>query len=180
MKTCLKCGATKERAEFYATKSAKDGLKSYCKPCCRELWRDWKRQNPERRRAQQRRHWQSHSAHYKAKNAQWKLTLEGKASRARSNHRRRLALRGSIQGGDFSFAELQALKKRTPNCLGCGEVFTVVKPATIDHKVPISRGGTNAISNIQLLCHSCNARKGANMNVVLGVGATGSFLCVRR
>lgn len=31
----------------------------------------------------------------------------------------------------------------------------------IDHKTPISRGGDNKLSNLQLLCPCCNVRKGA-------------------
>jgi hypothetical protein len=29
-----------------------------------------------------------------------------------------------------------------------------------DHKIPFSAGGTNAVNNIQLMCGSCDRRKG--------------------
>jgi 5-methylcytosine-specific restriction endonuclease McrA len=38
--------------------------------------------------------------------------------------------------------------------LCCGEA----KPLTVDHVVPVSKGGSNDISNIQPLCLECNDR----------------------
>lgn len=40
-------------------------------------------------------------------------------------------------------------------CAECGEPET-----TIDHIVPMERGGVNSIENIQPLCRACNRRKG--------------------
>ena len=36
MKTCTKCGANKELSEFGLCRANKDGLKGWCKECCRE------------------------------------------------------------------------------------------------------------------------------------------------
>jgi hypothetical protein len=43
-------------------------------------------------------------------------------------------------------------------CVQCGST----EDLHFDHKVPWSRGGTNTVNNIQLLCGPCNRRKGAD------------------
>lgn len=44
-------------------------------------------------------------------------------------------------------------------CTGCG-VAHAQSPLTKDHVVPVSKGGSNSISNIQPLCRPCNSKKG--------------------
>ena len=44
-------------------------------------------------------------------------------------------------------------------CLGCKHKLPL-HVLTIDHITPRSRGGVDAIGNLQLLCHTCNAIKG--------------------
>lgn len=43
-------------------------------------------------------------------------------------------------------------------CVQCG----ATEDLHFDHKIPWSRGGTNTVNNIQLLCGPCNRRKGAD------------------
>jgi hypothetical protein len=44
-------------------------------------------------------------------------------------------------------------------CVICG------RPSdTIDHIIPISRGGTNDPSNLQPMCHWCNSTKGTKLD----------------
>lgn len=45
------------------------------------------------------------------------------------------------------------------NCEGCGEHFQI-QHLEVDHIVPLSKGGTDHIENLQLLCGSCNRIKG--------------------
>lgn len=44
-------------------------------------------------------------------------------------------------------------------CVRCG----TTERLTIDHVVPIALGGDNDLSNLQVLCLSCNTRKGARI-----------------
>lgn len=41
------------------------------------------------------------------------------------------------------------------------QICEAVDKLTIDHKLAVVNGGTNDIENLQLLCTSCNSRKGA-------------------
>ena len=56
-------------------------------------------------------------------------------------------------------------------CTGCGEHFTM-RHLEIDHIVPRKKGGTDHISNLQLLCGSCNSIKGVRSHEELLVRLT--------
>ncbi|MEB3828831.1 HNH endonuclease [Phormidium sp. CCY1219] len=43
-------------------------------------------------------------------------------------------------------------------CQSCGKTRQKVE-LTIDHIVPLARGGSNDIANLHTLCRSCNAQK---------------------
>jgi len=45
-------------------------------------------------------------------------------------------------------------------CVNCGKLNLKRGDLTIDHKVPLSKGGTNDGKNCQILCSNCNLKKG--------------------
>jgi len=45
--------------------------------------------------------------------------------------------------------------RRDKKCLSCG----VSENLTLDHIVPVSKGGSNTLFNLQALCKSCNSKK---------------------
>ena len=82
---------------------------------------------------------------------------------------RRRELRERNIEGTHTFQEWEELKKRyNYKCANCGILESKLKnmwydkrfwKLTEDHIVPISKGGTDYINNIQPLCISCNASK---------------------
>ena len=98
--------------------------------------RNWDMRNPEKSRLSKRR-WEHNN-------------LE--KCRAKVNKRRALK---AGNGGSYTAAQFSALGDI---CLCCGR-----KGVTTDHVVPLSKGGTSDISNIQPLCLPCNDRKGVNI-----------------
>lgn len=57
-----------------------------------------------------------------------------------------------------SVIEKNVLKYRKKRCEKCGATENL----SIDHIIPIDKGGHNGLDNLRLLCKGCNSRKGAN------------------
>jgi hypothetical protein len=71
-------------------------------------------------------------------------------------------------GGTFTFKELNELFEQQEGfCYYCGELLyaSFDREIHIEHKIPISRGGSNDITNIVLSCAKCNLSKGAKTDV---------------
>ena len=60
-------------------------------------------------------------------------------------------------------------------CAGCAVVFPF-RNFTIDHVVPRSKGGTDHVDNLQLLCGACNSMKGAKSQSEFIVALKGAGL----
>lgn len=56
---------------------------------------------------------------------------------------------------------LQLMLRDSYSCRLCGTVDNL----TIDHIKPLSKEGSNALSNLQILCLKCNQRKGNKFTV---------------
>lgn len=72
--------------------------------------------------------------------------------------RRRDNLR--MNGGSYTDREWQALCREYNFCCArCGRR----RRLTVDHVIPVSKGGSSDISNLQPLCRPCNSLKGARI-----------------
>ena len=69
------------------------------------------------------------------------------------NHRRRSQMAGN-KSGTISKREIRRLLESP--CLACGAIGS----STIEHLIPVSRGGSHTIGNLAPLCGPCNSSKG--------------------
>ena len=99
------------------------------------------------------------SANYRKNKKKYKETMRAwRKAHPEANilkHAKRRA-RKMKTGGEFTRKEwLSLCKKYDYRCLRCNKR----KPLTADHVVPVSKGGTSNIDNIQPLCRECNSIK---------------------
>lgn len=139
----------------------------------REQKRRWGAKNPEKVREYNRRRRQANleivrrqgreaSRRYRAANLEKvressRCWLKANPEKVSANtHRRRARIKGN--GGSYTAAEWnEVVRQQGGHCLACGKRTEL----TVDHVLPLVMGGTNDIENIQGLCFSCNASKGA-------------------
>ena len=111
--------------------------------------RAWGKANPEALHKSQRKWAKENADHIKQHN---KETPEVHVA---AWHRRETKRRSN--GGSFTAQEWNALCKKYGNkCLCCKRR----RKLTADHVIPVSKGGTSNIENIQPLCGPCNSSKG--------------------
>jgi len=104
-------------------------------------------------RAAMKRMQQSQS--YKDTMARYMKTEKGRAKIARCRHQRKSRTKSlpcTLTGAEWS--DIKATYKH--KCVYCGEN----KPLTMDHIIPLSKGGTLTKNNIVPACVSCNSIKG--------------------
>ena len=133
---------------------------------------DWKQKMEEWRRIHRdalvgggrlgaQKRWEGHIAKpRKAKQGLWSRSFEPKIQlekRRFRNQRYKTKKRNAL--GNHTFEDWLALKEFYGNiCLCCKRTEPEIK-LTEDHIIPLDRGGSDYIENIQPLCVNCNTRK---------------------
>jgi 5-methylcytosine-specific restriction endonuclease McrA len=76
-------------------------------------------------------------------------------------NKKRKAIKAKCEGSFTGEEWLELCARHGNKCLCCGKKNVKL---TVDHVIPLSKGGTNYISNIQPLCGNCNSKKGITDN----------------
>lgn len=114
----------------------------------------WKDKNPEK--------WNEYQKKWVKENREKRRKIENRYNRKnpskvqQKNRNRYAKLKGAT--GNYTGEEFEKLCKEYNNCCAyCGKN----EKLTVDHDIPLSRGGSNYITNIIPACRSCNCRKQA-------------------
>jgi 5-methylcytosine-specific restriction endonuclease McrA len=170
-KTCTICKQTKLFSDFNKNAAAKSGLQTKCRLCEKVIRREYYLRN---KTAEIARVSKWHKETIKGKinriemrkkstykvvyvpvaNQSEKQLQQTRIKTTRHNNRRR----ASLKNAEKRFISSNELKKllRQP-CFYCNSSERI----TIDHIVPLSRGGRHSIGNLISACHKCNSVKSA-------------------
>lgn len=167
MKYCPKCSTKKSVVDFHKNRRSPDGLQSWCKDCrstaVKGRYKDrrtaynqseavkskararasaWYRENKERARMVQKQYRQTSEIYKKCR-----VVAEQRRRERKRN------LKEVYTTEDYNYT----MKLFSSLCFKCKSS----KDLTIDHHIPLCRGGMLTRDNAVVLCRRCNASKGS-------------------
>lgn len=137
--------------------------------------RKFKMEHPERVREQLHRWYESHRDEKKKYDNQYRIKNRERIAARKKSSAQRYRARLKNAEGFFSRGDWELLKKQYGyKCPVCGKGEPKIK-LTPDHVIPLSRGGSNWIENIQPLCIKCNVEKRTKIWRILPNGQLSTF-----
>lgn len=173
-KTCREHACNQQNpqpsSEFFKNKYSADGLDYRCKSCRKVRRTEWGKQNPDKERALKKRERIKNAdrdrrvkRNYHLRNAReiyervrkWIAENPDQAKAAQRNYRaRKKHALGTHNAADI----LGKLALQGWRCYYCQVELTSYH---VDHKIPLSKGGTDWPANVCCACPACNHRKSA-------------------
>lgn len=168
-RVCSSCNKPKEIKEFPVDKRCSLGHTRKCNKCIkkyrkktldkketRKYKKNWYQNNRGLTLKRQQERYQENKEQIKAYSRQYAKDnpLVGRAA----SHKRRAAKRNNGRN-DLTAKQIRKLFKDFPRCAYCG----IEHNLTIDHFIPISKGGENTLENVVSACMNCNNKKKAKL-----------------
>ena len=137
-KLCLSCSTMRPLTDFSPSKRGLGGVSSYCRACAnaRPTDRETIRRNTAEYRVRHPERW--------------------RALHRLSQFKRRTLLAAAADG-TITDEVLREIYART-HCCYCRQPISE-KKRTLEHIIPLSRGGQHSVTNIAMACFSCNSSK---------------------
>lgn len=130
-----------------------------------EIAKKYREDNKEKILKDIRQYNKTHKKENKERNRNYRKNNPEKIKKIKNNYRKnnpetvqkhRMTRRArKAQNGVFKVFNKELHKLMNSPCVACGSTNQI----TIDHIIPIARGGTHSIGNLQSLCRSCNSSK---------------------
>lgn len=144
--SCVDCNREARNRRYGESPALRETAKNRAK--------EWAEKNPDAYKANQRK-WRENNPgkmNQYVKNWETRNPDTAKASRTERNIVRHARVRAA---GKLSVKDIRAVRSRGV-CAACGIVHPKME---VDHIVSVAHGGTNHLSNLQLLCGPCNRSK---------------------
>jgi 5-methylcytosine-specific restriction endonuclease McrA len=164
MKTCKKCLADKAADQFTNDRSRKDGKYPYCKICVKSIAKSHYQNNREKIllkaavfRNNNRQYLRQKYASYYLRNKETQKDAI-KDWQKRNKHKLQeyaTKRRSSLQAKVFRVSEKELQRLLSLPCCYC----QTSSSDTIEHIIPLARGGSHGIGNLAGACRSCNSSK---------------------
>ena len=179
-KACTKCGEVKPIEAFSPRKKGSHLRLSWCRECNRAQAQARRVADPEKRKASDRAYRERNKDVLRDRHRQWVAANPEKAKAAtqrwrdrKAEHRRALSRewlrnnpeknreyqsrrRARMQGnGVLEVADKDLRRILMSPCFACGTTVDL----TLDHVIPIKKGGRHSIGNLLPLCGACNRSK---------------------
>lgn len=163
-KKCRTCGDVKPLDAFSRNKMKTLGRNDECKDCYTVYYREWYAKNADRQRAKARQRAAADPQAARDRVKQWRID---NPERARENSRRSKQKRLERErGAAVEHIDFDALwAKQQGHCALCGEPIDPAlagphpQSKSVDHIVPLSKGGKTMQANVQFTHLQCNALK---------------------
>lgn len=170
LRVCKGCNEPKPPTEFHKDSRSFDGYRAQCKPCRNGFMANYYEANADERKAAVQNYRDTNRETVRATDMQrYERHKEKRIALAtEAVHLRRARIESRPHDPDITFSALRA--RDGDSCCYCHTPMTFERnprgkrhpaKATLEHVLPISRGGTHTRDNVALACWQCNLQKNA-------------------